>query len=88
MCKRNKNINRQSATAQFARREQLLVVASAHHEQLAWRESLLAEGEQKWVATAFKPFPPKNPNFNFPMPKFDYESCPIISKHEKALKFI
>jgi len=35
-----------------------------------------------------KHFSPKNPNFNFPMPKFDSKSCLIISKHEKSLEFI
>jgi len=86
--KRHKNINGKSATAQLARREQQLAVASALQGQLAWRGRLLAEGEQKWVATTFRPFSPKNPNFNFSTPKFDSENYPIISKHKKALKYI
>jgi len=35
-----------------------------------------------------KHFSPKNPNFNFPMTKFDSKSCLIVSKHEKALEII
>ncbi|KEH38244.1 hypothetical protein MTR_2g065545 [Medicago truncatula] len=33
-------------------------------------------------------FSPQNPNFNFPMPKFDPKTCLTISKHVKALKTI
>jgi len=54
--KRHKYINGQSATTQLARREQLLAKASAPQEKFARRGRLLAYGEQKWVATAFRPF--------------------------------
>jgi len=33
-------------------------------------------------------FSPQNPNFDFPMPKFDFKICITISIHDKALKTI
>jgi hypothetical protein len=33
-------------------------------------------------------FSPQNPNFDFPMPKFDLKVCLNVSKHEKTLKSI
>ena len=31
-------------------------------------------------------FSPQNPNFDFPMPKFDSKTCLTISIHDRALK--
>ena len=78
--------NRKSANEHFARRAQILVVASSYLDH-SLGEKGHSPGRAKTGSTReLDIFHPKNPNCNFPMPKFDPKSCLIVSKHEKALE--
>jgi len=73
---------------QLAPASKSLAMASWITVVLAMATKLLAMASYDRYLSGKTHFPLQNPNFDFPMPKFDPKVCLKVSKHEKTLKSI